>query len=340
MFFSLLRLSLGTANKLPHVPTQDEWEELYKLAKKQAVLGLSYKGIQRLPVNQQPQEELLQQWQDCALITARLNDKLNLQTAKTIERVRQMGYKAVILKGQTFSTIYPEDLQQLRTPGDIDVLIVGTKQDAINVAEQLTGKKVNTNEFKHIDIYLEDNTHAEIHFKSVVFYNPWRNRRWQSWSNDNKDQIFSSDTPTKIYTAIFNLLHIFRHITTRGIGFKQLIDYYFILQQPFTQDELEAIRMLIKALKIEQTAGAVMWVLNKVLGLDQSKFMIEPNAEYGQFLLEEIMLTGNMGKSDRRFSYKSKTSKIRRRLHLLSRYPGEIIFSPLQTVSHWVKSKL
>ena len=220
MFFSLLRIALGPANALPHVPTQDEWEELYKLAKKQAVLGICYKGLLRLPKSQQPQGKLLERWLDSTLITARLNDKFNIQSNQIVEKIRKFGCKAIILKGQSFASIYPEELRPFRTPGDIDVLIDGLKQDAVNVAEQLTSKKVNANEYKHIEVRIDEDTHVEIHFNSVVFYNPWRNRKWQSWSNVNKSQIFTSDTPSKHYTVIFNLLHIFRHITTRGIGMK------------------------------------------------------------------------------------------------------------------------
>ena len=116
-----------------------------------------------------------------------------------------------------------------------------------------------------------------------------------------------------------------------------MIDYYYILQQSFSQDERAAIRSHIKALNITQTAGAVMWVLNKALGLDSSKFIIEPNESYGQFLLKEIMLTGNMGKLDSRFSYTTNASKISRRLYLMGRYPGEMVWSPILSFNHFIK---
>ncbi len=49
LFFSLLRVALGTQSTLSRTPSAAEWKELYAMAQKQALLGIctvvSAKGI-------------------------------------------------------------------------------------------------------------------------------------------------------------------------------------------------------------------------------------------------------------------------------------------------------
>lgn len=48
LFFELVRLSIGTTDSLSRVPTAREWGELYAMAKKQSLVGISFAGVQRL----------------------------------------------------------------------------------------------------------------------------------------------------------------------------------------------------------------------------------------------------------------------------------------------------
>lgn len=48
LFFSLIRVAVGTQESLSHVPSVREWEELYHIAQKQALIGICFAGMQRL----------------------------------------------------------------------------------------------------------------------------------------------------------------------------------------------------------------------------------------------------------------------------------------------------
>lgn len=46
-------MSLGTRICLSHSPSADEWGELYKMAKKQSLVGVCFAGVQKLQMQRQ-----------------------------------------------------------------------------------------------------------------------------------------------------------------------------------------------------------------------------------------------------------------------------------------------
>ena len=50
----------------------------------------------------------------------------------------------------------------------------------------------------------------------------------------------------------------------------------------------------ITALGMKRFAEATMWVMKEVFGSDDNYLLCKPNEEYGRFLLDEVMQTGNM----------------------------------------------
>lgn len=49
IFIDLLQVAIGRRHTLFRVPSADEWMMLYKTAQKQAVAGVCFCGVQRLP---------------------------------------------------------------------------------------------------------------------------------------------------------------------------------------------------------------------------------------------------------------------------------------------------
>lgn len=63
LFFGLLRVSIGEILNLSHTPDDNEWEQLYQMAEKQSLLGITFAGIQKLHSQKQnPPEILLMRW--------------------------------------------------------------------------------------------------------------------------------------------------------------------------------------------------------------------------------------------------------------------------------------
>ena len=62
IFFDFLRFCIGSAKEIPDSLKEADWKELYCIAQKQALLGVLFYGIQRLPKELAPEQKLLMQW--------------------------------------------------------------------------------------------------------------------------------------------------------------------------------------------------------------------------------------------------------------------------------------
>ena len=62
IFFDFLRFSIGSTKEIPDTLKEADWKELYRIAQKQALLGVLFYGIQRLPKELAPEQKLLMQW--------------------------------------------------------------------------------------------------------------------------------------------------------------------------------------------------------------------------------------------------------------------------------------
>ena len=62
LFNELVLISLKKQDAFSHSPSAEEWQLTYNEARKQAMLGICYAGIEHLPANQRPDKDLLLNW--------------------------------------------------------------------------------------------------------------------------------------------------------------------------------------------------------------------------------------------------------------------------------------
>ena len=152
--------------------------------------------------------------------------------------------------------------------------------------------------------------------------------------------------PNLAFNRIYILVHIYRHLFHEGIGLRQLLDYYFVLHQGFTEEEREETMRMLRSLKMERFTAAVMWVLQEVYGMDDRYLLTTPDEREGRFLLNEIMMAGNFGHYDERLQHEQGETtlhwalrKIKRNFRFVRSYPSEVLWSPLFKLWHWVWRK-
>ena len=92
---------------------------------------------------------------------------------------------------------------------------------------------------------------------------------------------------------------------------------------------------VLKSLGMIRFAGAVMYVLKNVFGMEERFMLVPANEREGKFLLDEIMLAGNFGHHDPRVGYGRKSSawnlfwrRVSRSSRFIFRYPSEAIWTP------------
>lgn len=344
LFFELIQVALGRKASLSHTPSAEQWQELYLLSKKQALLGINYAAIERLPKEQRPPRKLLLQWCLAAERIKERNTELNNKIPEISRRFANDGFPNLILKGQGVAQYYAvSNLEQYRTPGDADIWLKGDRKDIIAYVRKYSPSCHAV--YHHVDFPETDNVHIELHFTPSWMNSYFTNRRLQRFFAASREIDSASGdipVPSVKFNRVYILLHTYRHLFHEGVGLRQILDYYFVLLQGFTAEERTETMTIIKSLGMKRFTAAVMWILSEVLGIKECYLLTAPNEKYGRFLLEEIMLAGNLGQHDRRISHRDNESdlvrgmrKVKRNFRFLFSYPSEVLWSPWFKLWHY-----
>lgn len=360
IFFEFLRFCIGSAKEIPDSLQEVDWKELYRIAQKQALLGVLFHGIQRLPKELAPEQKLLMQWMVMAEMVRKQNIKLYQDSVKVCQNFEKEGFANCILKGQGNALLYPDPY--MRTPGDIDIYLSGGRKKIMKYVDQVCPNQVMR--YHHVDFPVMK-TAIEVHFTPSYMFYPIHNRRMQKWFEKVMGEQCSHraslpdgygeiHVPQVSFNVIYILSHLYRHIFTEGIGLRQLLDYYFVLlkwhtdltnltdsnkslpQMTLINTDLDALRHELKYLGLWKFAGAVMFVMKEVFGLSEDRMIAPMDEKEGRFLLDEIMRGGNFGQYDDRMGSKVGESKIHRyfrmnlrNLRFVKHYPTEALSEPL-----------
>lgn len=357
IFFDFLRFCIGSAKEIPDSLKEVDWKELYAIAQKQALLGVLFYGIRRLPKELAPEQKLLMQWMVMAEQIRKQNIRLFQDSVKVCQNFENEGFANCILKGQGNALLYPDPY--MRTPGDIDIYLSGGHWKIMKYVDQVCPNQVMR--YHHVDFPVMK-TAIEVHFTPSYMFFPIHNRRMQKWFEEVMgeqcnhrvslpDGYGEIHVPQVSFNVIYILSHLYRHIFTEGIGLRQLLDYYFVLvkwhtdltdsnkslpQMTQINTDLDALQHKLKYLGLWKFAQAVMFVMKEVFGLSEDRMIAPMDEKEGRFLLDEIMRGGNFGQYDDRMGSKVGESKIHRyfrmnfrNLRFVKHYPTEALSEPL-----------
>ena len=241
--FDFLKYCLGAKSDVNKVIAGIDWQMLYSFAFKQALLGLCFDGIERLG-KEYPEElklnpigrELLMTWMGKAQQIRRQNMKVNGVAAKLYSKFREDGLRCCILKGQGNALMYPNPYS--RTPGDIDVWVNASREEITEYAK--THFEIGDDiRFHHLETSF-DGVPVELHFFPGIMNNPIYNARLQKWFKRNADLQCSNVVslpngigeiaiPTTAFNVVYQLTHLYHHFFDEGIGMRQIIDYFLVV---------------------------------------------------------------------------------------------------------------
>ena len=94
----------------------------------------------------------------------------------------------------------------------------------------------------------------------------------------------------------------------------------------------------LRHLNLYHFAGAVMWVLHEVMGLEECLFIVPADEWRGRLLLDEILKGGNFGKYSGLTNHGMGTKyflKIKRNLRFVRAYPAEALCEPVFRTWHF-----
>ena len=220
-----------------------DWRQLYNFASRQALLGFCFDGIERLTkefseeLKQNPMgRDLLMTWMGAAQQIRRQNMKVNAVAGKLYSMLREDGLRCCILKGQGNALMYPNAYS--RNPGDIDVWVNASREQITEYAKKHF-KLGDDIRYQHIETSM-DGVPVELHFFPCTMNNPIYNARLQKWFKRNADLQCSNVVslpdgigeiaiPTTAFNIIYQLTHLYHHFFDEGIGMRQIIDYFLVV---------------------------------------------------------------------------------------------------------------
>lgn len=365
IFFELIRVSIGTQKCLSRQLNANEWEKLYRMAEKQSLLGVCFAGLQNLGANSDDGYEDIGMgeiqylnWMGMAAKIQQRNEVMNESTKKVLAFFRSKGFACQVLKGQGISTLYhvngrhdeKRNLSLLRQSGDIDVWLTGGREKVYQLSREVLGKITGAN-YHHIHFPMWNDPEIEAHIYPSFLSSPYRNWQLHRFCKMYEPKEGGEDTPPLAFNLVFIMLHCYRHLCGHGVGMRQVMDYYFVLNtlsdSPLKGENKKETMKWVKRLGMSRFAPALMWVVKEVFGLEEELLLCELDEKEGRFLLNEIMNTGNMGHGEIRFQWGQKSALGRfvaaqkRNLHLVTHYPHEVLWSPVFNIWRfsWLKSK-
>lgn len=362
LFFELIRVAIGTQDSLSRLPSEREWGELYKAAKKQSLVGVCFAALQRLGADADEgfarigmSEMLYLTWMGMTAQIQKKNETVNQQCAELQAKLYADGYRSYIMKGQANASLYQIcDLSDMRQSGDIDVYIEGGLEKVLACAEKYGGAS-GVNELEmHVKVF--EDTEVEFHYRPFIMRNPWKNKRLQTFFKSQEEACFANRitlgnggeicAPTTKFNLVHQMAHIHLHLFTEGVGMRQLMDYFFVLRKVSCENlELSEVKSTIHDLGLERFASALMWIMGHVFGLPEEQMPWTPDEKDGQFLLNEVMTSGNFGRHDKKQRERkakagySLWALLIRNLRLSRFDRGDWFWGPLWRVYHFVWRK-
>ena len=212
--------------------------------------------------------------------------------------------------------------------------------------------------YQHIDYPVFTDVEVEVHFIPTAKNNPIFNQRIQKWAEEERVKVDGEwlmaelpdgqgriPMPTVEFNVIYQMSHLMHHFFDEGIGLRQMIDYYYVLNK-FREESLEC-RDSAKSIELEETlkylglwkfAGAVMYVMREVFGLEENYMIAPVDDKRGRTLMNEILKGGNFGKYSGLTQHSTGGKyflKHWRNLHFVKEYPSEALSEPIFRTWHF-----
>ena len=349
LFFELIRVAIGTQDTLSRLPSGAMWAELFDMAEKQSLMGVCFVGIHALGadsddgfINIGMSEDLYFDWMGMAAQINMRNEMMDGYTKDALSFFRSKDIPCQVLKGQGVAKLYG-DLRGYRQSGDVDVWLKISRKELSALSLRELGK-VEGITYHHIHFPIIADCEVEAHLHPSFLSSPQRNKALKEFCAIHEPIEGCEDTPSLAFNRVYILLHCYRHFCGHGIGMRQLLDYYFILRQGFTETEKAESMKWIATLGMKRFAMATMWLLKNVLGLEEQFLICEANEEYGRFLLNEVMKSGNFGHGNegdrisgtavKRFIY-----NIKRDIRTVKICPYESLWDPVFNIYQFLMTK-
>ena len=345
LFFQLVRYSIDERNQAPQIEA-DEWETMFDMARKQSIIGVVFNSVQYMGLDANIPRQLKMKWFFQVNKIKNRNILVNQCAVELVDKFRKEGFECCVLKGQGNAMMYPDPY--VRTSGDIDLQVKGGRDQVVQYVKKRFPHTKTA--YQHVDYPIFKKVPVEVHYLPVYMNNPVYNKRLKKWFDIQSDEMYGHEVmlpddagqitvPSLGFNIVFQLAHLMHHFLDEGIGLRHMIDYYYLLRKVYQEKiSLDRLQDQLDRLGLRKFAGAVMYIMCDVLGLEEECLIVPVDKTRGETLLNEILRGGNFGKHSGLTKHSLVTKhfmKYWRTMHFIREYPAEALCEPVFRTWHF-----
>lgn len=234
-FLALVRAGLWEKDVLLSPYLDIKWQEVYRFATEQSVIGLVLAGLEHSDTK--PPKDLLLQWIGEIQQLEQRNKTMNVFVVELISRLRKETVYCLLVKGQGVAQCYEKPLW--RCTGDIDLLLSDENYKiAKNVLSPIASEVAKEDEStKHQALVINEfdvELHGRMPFQiskrvddgiDEVLNDVFCKGNDRSWICDGT-QVF---LPSPDNDVILVFTHFLHHFFIEGVGLRQICDWCRLL---------------------------------------------------------------------------------------------------------------
>ena len=380
IFFEFLRFCIGTVQEAPSSLKGADWRVLYAMARKQCLVGVLFDGIKRLPADVGMDKGLLFQWMAQNQTLRKANARLDKAAVEVAEWFGRKGFRTCVLKGQGNALLYPPGMERMPGDIDLwvdggDRKVVSFVR-SLSPDEKVCYHHIGFPEYNGVEVEVHFRPSFLFCFRHNRRLQGYYERVMDEQFAHRVKLGEQGDVavPKAEFNLIFQLTHIFTHLMNEGIGLRQLLDYFFLLKNTDFIGNTDGVsgntnggafgvntnctdytdriggnadgvdrRLLqdeLRRLGLWEFAGAVMYIMKEVFGLEDNRLIVPPDVMRGRLVLKEALEAGNFGQYDKRnwFGHSAlghNLQRLYRDMRLVRYFPEEALSEPFFRIWHF-----
>ena len=302
VLLALLRYELfGIEPK--NISADTDWSAVFEEGIRHAVSPLLFRGLNHM---ESVPEEVLSRAYAMAVSSTQMSEQMLQEQQKIIDCLHGQGIPCAILKGFSAACMYPHP--ELRVPGDID-LYVGEENfsKSCRALEEFQFTLARRSE-KHWE-YRKNGIDLEVHpavskFPDTEKGNFTREFVSSAWQHIETAQIMGISFPClEGEYQLFSLLtHMENHVTSDGIGLRQLCDWAVAVNHLRSRID-DGVLSLLEQCGLLYFAKSVTRLCEVYLGMPPAAWSEGVSEETLDALMRDILEGGNFASQGEHRAY-------------------------------------
>lgn len=291
--------------------SEEEWAHLHAMACKQAVEGLVYNAIIRLPEDLLPPATVMEAWiADVRSLEHNHKRQLHALAYISTRMEAEAHLQPIVLKGLPLASLYPHP--EHRRSGDID-LYYGSRALCTAADDMIEswGWPISRN-LSHESLYNMGDVVVEHHGLLTMSHVWFRRSRLTSWTerllaqSGSTTEVMVEGMPVRVLCPELDMVqmvcHIMKHALNEGIGLRHICDLALYAARHHDQLSGGELKKTLTRFGARRWTELCLCYCTERLGLDarQLPWPMKASRKTLEAFHREMMQSGNFGQMDER----------------------------------------